>query len=806
MQFIQSKLSGFRPSSRFAATALSAFVLCGAAHAGTGTVPQTNAGESRRAVSNDVIGKHGAPTLPSAARAARQLLDQVLFQHDEAGVLWARGATYKASFDVQGATYIPSLGAHAPRNFPVRLALASASVGAQVLPFDVNGDVARADQRVTIERGTIREIYDLGVDSMEQSFEIASRPAAAGDLTLEIAIESELAGSERADGFEFSNEHGAVSYGRAFVREADGSKYAVDTRLAGSRIQIVVPAERLERAQYPLVVDPIVSTTSVNTTGQDNYSADVAYDASTDRWLVCYAETFSATDVDAYAAVLDAAGNVLTTVTIDFTGASWFQPRVANNAFANEFLIVSTVGPAGGSGSFVSGVTVNAATFSTSGQFQISLTGSGDAFNVDVGGDPTEAPGTSYCVVWHRAFTAGGDTDILGRLVQPGGTPTLSLPLSTGAGTPEHTPTISKSNGVPGAPLRPWIVVWERDFSVTDTDIFATQIDQSGTQLNGVFPVSTSSADERRPSVSSPALGSNGTLNYVVTFDRQDSTNRDIFLTLMNAGTVQTQVNASSAWMVTPAHDQIFPAIDSDGQQFLLSWAENYSAGDYDQHVLAFCESLGQLVLSESESALTVFASLDINSQVCARRSGGGSGSRYMIAWEQALGSGDADVLASLYDGPVGGPKVAYCFGTSATCPCGGGNAGNGCPNSVNPAGANLAATGQAKVSADTLVLSGSGMPATTSCLYLQGTQAVQSIFGDGLRCAGGTVVRLGTKTNSGGMSQFPSAGDPSVSVRGMVPGVGGTRFYQAWYRNNANFCTSAIFNLTNGVQVTWLP
>jgi hypothetical protein len=73
------------------------------------------------------------------------------------------------------------------------------------------------------------------------------------------------------------------------------------------------------------------------------------------------------------------------------------------------------------------------------------------------------------------------------------------------------------------------------------------------------------------------------------------------------------------------------------------------------------------------------------------------------------------------------------------------------------------------------------------------------------LRCAGGTIIRLGTKLNTAGTSSYPVAGDLSVSVRGNVaaPGV---RNYQAWYRNAAAFCTPSTFNLTNGYSVTWAP
>jgi hypothetical protein len=156
-------------------------------------------------------------------------------------------------------------------------------------------------------------------------------------------------------------------------------------------------------------------------------------------------------------------------------------------------------------------------------------------------------------------------------------------------------------------------------------------------------------------------------------------------------------------------------------------------------------------------------------------------------------------------------PPVAFCFGdgTGTACPCGNvGAAGNGCANSVGP-GAHLSTSGVARVGADTLVLVGNGMPGTSSALYFQGTQDVNggagTVFGDGLRCAGGTIVRLGIHTSAGGASSHPGPGNPPISVSGSIA-AGATRRYQVWYRNADAFCASETFNLSNGVRVTWAP
>ncbi|MBL8862990.1 MAG: PQQ-dependent sugar dehydrogenase [Planctomycetes bacterium] len=154
---------------------------------------------------------------------------------------------------------------------------------------------------------------------------------------------------------------------------------------------------------------------------------------------------------------------------------------------------------------------------------------------------------------------------------------------------------------------------------------------------------------------------------------------------------------------------------------------------------------------------------------------------------------------------------TAYCFGdgSGTACPCGNaGAAGNGCASSVNTAGANLAGFGTASISNDSLLLAGSGMP-NSSALYFQGTTQTAggagAVFGDGLRCAAGTVIRLATKTNNAGQSSYPDPFDLPISIRGGISFGPQTRTYQCWYRNAAAFCTPDTFNLTNGLSVTWV-
>lgn len=156
----------------------------------------------------------------------------------------------------------------------------------------------------------------------------------------------------------------------------------------------------------------------------------------------------------------------------------------------------------------------------------------------------------------------------------------------------------------------------------------------------------------------------------------------------------------------------------------------------------------------------------------------------------------------------------SYCHSAASgySCPllgvgCSNGLPGHGCANSANPNGAMLAAMGNAAVLADSVRLIASGMPPFVPALFFQSTTPGTSVafFGDGFRCAGGTILRLGVKTASvqGNAAFGYGAGDLPVHERGLVF-TPGWRYYQAWYRNSASFCTGGTFNLSNGVAIDW--
>lgn len=139
-------------------------------------------------------------------------------------------------------------------------------------------------------------------------------------------------------------------------------------------------------------------------------------------------------------------------------------------------------------------------------------------------------------------------------------------------------------------------------------------------------------------------------------------------------------------------------------------------------------------------------------------------------------------------------------------CPCrNDGAPGHGCANSVNASGALLEATGHTGF--DDVALVASGMPHGVMSIFLQGDALADAVFGDGVRCIGGNLLRLRARTTSGGTSRFPDASDTlTLSQRAEIPiGLGVVRHYQVYHRNAAvTFCPSGASNVTNGRTITW--
>jgi hypothetical protein len=732
---------------------------------------------------------------------------KMYYATDDHGSTWARGATYKSRFDAAGATYFPAFGERQPHNVPHVLTPDRVTLAGEPLAFAHDAGAARDADHVAFDRGSFVESYDLTPQSIEQSFVFSSLPE-RGELVLHIPVASELEALDSANGLEFRGENGRVTYGRATAIDATGKRVTAETGLEDGAIVIRVDASFVAAATMPLVVDPIVSTFVINGASSNDFYSDAAYDPQAHEWIVASEEKFSATDFDVLFARMTDQGLVIGGAYVDLSTDSWESVHVANNAQTEMFLIVATV--ISGVHSSIHGYMFHATSPGIT-QFVIADESLGSVYFPVVGGDPAIGSGATYfCVAYTRVFSAT-DWDILARLVTPNGTLVGTQPifLSNSSATLDIYPAISKSND-----HNEWMIAWQRNNGTSNApDIWGGRIRWDGTVTANPFQITNFSNYEESPSVSSPV---HGTLRYLVAWQREILPGtghvHDVIATLFDGNTQLSQLDL----YLTDAYsdlDQISASVDSDGSHFLVARSDGIGT-DYDlvaTDLYVFGNTLGisQHALPLDISTPTTEGNPCVVSAAASGATDASLKHSFLVTWNSGPAGGSADIRGGFVDTLDGGGAEPFCSpdGINLNCPCGNGSPGHGCKNSANTAGALLSASGSASPTNDSFVLHATGLPGNALCIFLQGTQSATPVtFGDGVRCIGGTLLRLKSVAASAGSVSLPGPSDPPISTLGGVPASGGTRYYQAWYRDPAVFCTSDTFNISNGLIVTWAP
>jgi hypothetical protein len=165
-----------------------------------------------------------------------------------------------------------------------------------------------------------------------------------------------------------------------------------------------------------------------------------------------------------------------------------------------------------------------------------------------------------------------------------------------------------------------------------------------------------------------------------------------------------------------------------------------------------------------------------------------------------------------------GAPGSVVCepgVGGVSACPCGNppAGAGRGCNNSSNTGGAQLGASGIARLTYDSVRFTTSGETPSATSIVLQGDalNAGGATFGQGVRCVAGSLKRLYVKSASGGSIRAPSPSDPRVHARSAALGdpiaPGMHRFYGVYYRDPqvlGGCPATSTFDVTQQLDVLW--
>jgi hypothetical protein len=593
------------------------------------------------------------PNLPAVSRApgaqrrtTRQVdaamkgrLETVLFDRPTAdGPLWALGQNWKASFDGAGFDFIPFLGADAPRNFPLRVELASAAVAGEALALPA-GNPTQRGFAVHTARGSLTEVVDLRLNEVEQSFLFTALPT-RGAVAVEVRLAGDYVCTPIPGGLRFGNEHGAVEYTKAVAFDADGRSVTLPINWDGAMARMEIPADFVANAALPLVLDPLLAlgtnlgtSASASQPQDDPDVATIEIPGDTSRSLVVWRRRFSAGDHDCWGVHLD--GNAVpvgSEFTLDFTSLDWLAPAVAGLQSGQNFLVVSEIRT--GTTNYIGGRLVPASPTATLGSlFDIERAGvvglAGNNFRPDVGADPFPNSGSAYyCVVFEKNVGVNNN-DIYFKLVRADGTLLTTNPTALDTGTNNQSnPCISKSNR-----QSLWMVAWQStyQFAPFDEEIIGAMINWPGTISVPAFAIAFSADNETAPAASSPFVSPTSTELRAVVFERATAAGqqRDLWIRAFSANGIQVGDFALTQNEVASAipYDQRSPDIDTDGARLVVGWTEPFvGIGDLETmaSTVAFVGP-GSTDWRIDDSRVTLGGSIDneSNTRICARASGG---------------------------------------------------------------------------------------------------------------------------------------------------------------------------------------
>ena len=190
---------------------------------------------------------------------ARSVVDRVRRNvgpdRDRHGSLRASGDGYEASF-VPGGFDIAVDGAE------LRVSLRRAAKGGDAIPLTAGAWRGGGNASLRTIGTGLTERVRVGRDNLEWDIVLDAAPPGAGDLLLDAELLGlDAAPRPAADGRAWRLTVGgsALRMGELVVIDATGKElHRALPRIDGTRVGLVVPAQVLAEATYPLVVDPVV--------------------------------------------------------------------------------------------------------------------------------------------------------------------------------------------------------------------------------------------------------------------------------------------------------------------------------------------------------------------------------------------------------------------------------------------------------------------------------------------------------------------------------------------------------------------
>lgn len=264
------------------------------------------------------------------------------------------GAGYRATFGAEAFTYTPALGSEAPQTMPWRFELHSVLRGGE--PVRSGNELAEASvavrgHRCDLDRGQgMIERYDVRDDGVEQSFVFDAVPG-SGDLVVRGAVSTALradpvTGASRIDFL--SKPYGGVRISKVVGIDATGWRHPGTMNWDGEHLELVLPATFMDRATFPIVLDPLVGNSQgIGFSTSDARDPEVAFSSDINRYLCVWERHFSVTDIEIRGRLRNASNGSASSI-FSITSGSGVRntdPQVCSVAGTDRFIVAWQAGP-----------------------------------------------------------------------------------------------------------------------------------------------------------------------------------------------------------------------------------------------------------------------------------------------------------------------------------------------------------------------------------------------------------------------------------------------------------------------------
>jgi phosphoribosylformylglycinamidine (FGAM) synthase PurS component len=237
--------------------------------------------------------------------------------------------------------------------------------------------------------------------------------------------------------------------------------------------------------------------------------------------------------------------------------------------------------------------------------------------------------GTNFLVVWQEYSRGSFTFDIWGARVTPTGTvlDTSGFVISQGADD-QSSPAL----GFDGSNF---LVVWQDGRNdPEEPDIYGARVTPGGAVLDSGFVICQAAGGQY-----DPVLDFGGTNFLVVWHDWRDSGDADIYGTLV---TPQGVVIVPDGYAIShAADDQAYPAIGFDGENFLVAWQDCYGSFPPELSIYGARVTPGGTVLDPEGIAISRAPGEQMYPAL------GSVGENFLVVWPDCRGGGNSDIYGA---------------------------------------------------------------------------------------------------------------------------------------------------------------